>query len=135
MSEVFDRGAAHRVVAGRRVLVVEDSFMIAWSLRQMLTDLGCTVLGPVGDVATAMELIHAGNCDAAILDVNLDGQTSMPIAEALAAKGCPFLFVTGYSSPMLVEPRFQDRARLRKPVTESNLHRALLETLGGVARQ
>lgn len=112
---------------GLRVLIVEDSFLIAWSLRRMLTDLGCRVIGPVASVSQALPLLEAGECDAAILDVNLGAETSVPVAEALVRKGTPFFFVTGYSSPALQQIEFKSYRRLRKPVNERALRAAMIE--------
>ena len=112
---------------GMRVLVVEDSFLIAWSLRRILTELGCRVVGPVSTVAQAMRLIEERGCDAAILDVNLGTETSLPIAETLSARSTPFFFVTGYASPALSAHEFQAQRRLRKPLTEATLRNAMLE--------
>lgn len=114
-------------IKGLRVLVVEDSFLIAWSLRKMLSDLGCEVIGPASTVRGALDLMHNHACDAAILDVNLAGETSMPVAAELTEQGCPFIFLTGYSSPAIVEVKFQSHTRLRKPLTENLLRRAIRE--------
>ncbi len=119
--------ANEAVLKGMRVLVVEDSFLIASSLRQILTELGCRVVGPVATVAQAMRLIEERGCDAAILDVNLGAETSLPIAETLEARSTPFFFVTGYSSPALSGLEFKSQRRLRKPLTETTLRNAMLE--------
>ena len=99
---------------GMRVLIVEDSYLIAWSLRRMLSDLGCSVVGPAATVDQAIEMIEGDGCDAAILDVNLGAETSLPVAESLSSRGLPFFFVTGYSSPQLASIEFKSRRRLRK---------------------
>ncbi len=117
------------VSSGLRVLVVEDSFLIAWSLRRMLNDLGCHVIGPASSVRGALDLLDSTECDAAILDVNLAGENSMPIASALSDMGTPFVFLTGYSSPATVELKFRSHIRLRKPLTESALRRVVIEQL------
>lgn len=114
---------------GLRVLVVEDSFLIAWSLRRMLGDLGCHVVGPASNVRAALDLLDIEECDAAILDVNLAGENSLPIAAALDQRGHPFVFLTGYSSPAIAELKFNNHPRLRKPLTESALRRAVMEQL------
>lgn len=87
---------------GRRVLVVEDEIFVAMMLEGMLDELGCEVVGPVAGVAQALAIIHAaGPIDAAVLDVNLNGQKSYPVADALAARGVPFVFSTGYRKEAL----------------------------------
>jgi CheY-like chemotaxis protein len=110
-----------------RVLVVEDSYLIAYSVVQMLTDFGCTVVGPVSTAKDAIRLIETAGCDAAILDVNLGAESSLPIAEKLSERHTPFLFVTGYSSPALAQIEFSERRRLRKPLSAPVLHQAMVE--------
>src|SRR4051794_22900016 len=83
-------------LSGRRVLVVEDEMIVAWLLQDMLADLGCAVVGPAARVSQALAMIDAEAIDAAVLDVNLNGQKSYPVADALAARGMPFVFSTGY---------------------------------------
>jgi DNA-binding response OmpR family regulator len=113
------------VLKGLRILVVEDSFLIAHSLTKMLRELGCLVVGPAPSVAAAREAM-SGGCDAAILDVNLGAETSIPIAQDLAAQGTPFIFVTGYSSPVAAAVEFKLHRRLRKPLTTETLRDAML---------
>jgi DNA-binding response OmpR family regulator len=78
-----------------RVLVVEDTFLIAVDLADQLTDSGYQVVGPVSTVKHALETMDGAELDGALLDVNLDGERSFPIAELLAARGIPFIFLTG----------------------------------------
>jgi CheY-like chemotaxis protein len=85
-------------LSGRRVLVVEDEMMVAWLLEDMLADFGCAVVGPAAGVNQALAMLDAEAFDAAVLDVNLKGQKSYPIADTLAARGVPFVFSTGYNS-------------------------------------
>ena len=89
------------VLSGRRVLVMEDEMLVAWALEDMLADLGCIVVGPAARVDKALALLHAEAVDLAMLDVNLNGQRSYPVADALAAKGVPFVFLTGYTRDSL----------------------------------
>src|SRR5471032_1103864 len=84
-------------LSGRRILVVEDEVMVAWALEDMLTGLGCAVVGPAARVKQALAMISAGAIDAAVLDVNLNGEKSYPVADALAVLGVPFVFSTGYN--------------------------------------
>ena len=96
-------------LSGRRILVIEDEMMVAMLLKDILVDLGCTVLGPAARVEQALAMIEAaGALDAAVLDINLNGQKSYPVADALAARGVPFIFATGYSRHCRDErlPRF-----------------------------
>lgn len=97
---------------GRRVLVVEDEYFIAADLKRALEDAGALVAGPVGSVADAMALLPG--VDAATLDVNLDGTASFAIADALATRDIPFLFLTGYDDWSLPQ-RYHGVPQLTKP--------------------
>jgi CheY-like chemotaxis protein len=84
-------------LSGRRVLLVEDEAIIALDLAALLTDLGAVVVGPAHSVANALELLHEGKIDCAVLDVNLDGEPVYPVARALETRRIPFVFVTAHS--------------------------------------
>src|ERR1700722_19998772 len=84
-------------LSGRRVLVVEDEMMILMIIEDMLADLGCESVTAAATVDQALALMDARIFDAAMLDVNLNGHKSYPVADALAARGVPFVFATGYS--------------------------------------
>ena len=104
--------------------MVEDEMIVAWLLEDMLTDLGCAVIGPAGNVNQALAMIEAEAIDVAVLDVNLNGEMSYPIADALGARGVPFIFVTGYD-----KDRMLDRYR-SFPVFQKPFHRVeLTDTL------
>jgi DNA-binding response OmpR family regulator len=98
------------------VLVVEDETMIAMFLDDMLTDLGCNVVGPAGAVAPALALIEANGhlLDGALLDVNLRGELAYPIADALTLWGIPFVFVTGCAAGG-IEARYAAIPAVTKP--------------------
>jgi CheY-like chemotaxis protein len=110
---------------GRRILVVEDEYIIAADLAQSLEDLGASVLGPAGTVADALALV-AGEpaLDAAVLDINLGSEKVFPVADALQARGVPFVFASGYDVWM-VPSEFADAPRFGKPVETRALARAL----------
>src|SRR5450755_3793242 len=91
--------------SGRRVLVVEDEMIVAWLLQDMLADLGCVVVGPAASINEALVMIDAEAFDVAVLDVNLNGKMSYPIADVLASRGVPFLFSTGYDKDRLLASR------------------------------
>ena len=82
--------------AGLRVLLVEDESMVALLLEDMLAELGHEVVGPVARLDKALEMAQRQALDVALLDVNLNGKEIYPVAEALAAREVPFVFVTGY---------------------------------------
>jgi CheY-like chemotaxis protein len=79
-----------------RVLVVEDEVIIAMSLEDMLTELGCSVVGPATSLDEALALAAAADFDAALLDVNLDGEHSEPVADVLRQRAIPYALITGY---------------------------------------
>jgi len=84
---------------GLRVLVVEDEPVVAMYLEDLLDALGCVIIGPASRLADGLELAEQGLFDVAILDINLGGERSTPIAEALRARGLPFAFASGYGVP------------------------------------
>jgi CheY-like chemotaxis protein len=103
-------------LSGLHVLVVEDALLIALDLSDQLTESGCDVIGPASSVEQALEKIDGVALDGAVLDVNLAGERSFPIAQVLAARGIPFLFLTGYDSATVFPDEFQHAPRLSKPV-------------------
>ena len=118
-------------LAGLRVLVVEDEMMVSMLIEDMLTDLGCAIVGPASRLDEAMELARATELDCAVLDVNLGGQPIFPVADLLRERGRPFAFATGYGDAGL---RDQDRGApvLQKPFREGDLARVLGELLAKV---
>lgn len=113
----------------RRVLVVEDEFLIRMLLEDMLSELGYSIAGVAGRVNEASDLAKSGEIDFAILDVNLDGEDVYPVADILAGRGLPFLFVTGYGGRGLPEA-YRDRPTLQKPFQIEDLGRALNTFMG-----
>ena len=109
------------VLAGRRVLVVEDEHMVAASLEALLVGLGCVVVGPAPRLATALALADSEPLDAAILDVNLNGELVWPVAERLAERGIGFLFATGYAGDGVVPDHLRHVPHLGKPAREEEL--------------
>ena len=120
------------LLSGRRVLVVEDEFIVLMMIEEMLTDLGCTSVSTAPSVRKALALVEAQPFDVAMLDVNLGGDTSFPIADALATRGVPFLFATGYDVQALTDTH-RSRPVLRKPFREHELGEALTGLLAGSA--
>lgn len=104
-----------QALQGRRILIVEDEYLLADDLREALTNEGAEVLGPVASVEEATRLLQdASRIDAAVLDINLRGEPVFPFADALRARGVPFAFTTGYDSSAL-PPRYVDTPRVEKP--------------------
>jgi len=114
--------------SSRRVLVVEDEVLVAWLLEDMLADLGCAVVGPATSVNQALAMIDAEAIDVAVLDVNLNGQLSYPIADALAARGVPFVFSTGYDKDRMLDG-YKTFPVLQKPFHQSELSDILAKLL------
>ena len=102
---------------------------MAFALEEMLGDFGYDVVGPAPNVQAALKLVGAEKIDAAILDVNLGGETIEPVADALAAVGVPFVFTTGYTSASALPKNFKDRPTLNKPYQPEALHDAVARLL------
>jgi len=103
-----------------RILVVEDEALVALMIEDMLVDLGCVVAGTAGSVEQALVLVGETNFDGAIVDLNLAGTKAYPVAEALAARSLPFVFLTGYGAAG-IDPRFADRLTVSKPFHQEAL--------------
>ena len=109
----------------QRILIVEDEPLIAMMLEDFLDVLGKEMAGQADTVADAIAVIDQGSVDAAILDVNLrGGDKSWPIADALAARGIPFVFATGGSQDGVIDAH-RDRPTLAKPFTMDGVAKAL----------
>lgn len=107
---------------GRTILLVEDEFLLAELVGEALEEAGATVIGPVGWVDEALALVarHGATLDAAVLDINLHGALSYPIADALMAHGIPVVFTTGYDADA-IDPAYQGCARCQKPLHAESL--------------
>ncbi|TCF96656.1 response regulator [Paraburkholderia strydomiana] len=111
---------------GQRVLVVEDDYMVAQAVMALLEDAGIHVVGPIGWVDEVLSFLgeHADAFDCAVLDVDLHGETSYPVMDALAARGIRFVLTTGYGADAL-DSRYSHYARCEKPIDRDLLFRAL----------
>ncbi|MDA8251752.1 MAG: response regulator [Rhodospirillales bacterium] len=118
---------------GLRILVVEDSLLVAEIIVELLQMAGIEVVGPVGRLDPAIALAQHEQLDGALLDVNLAGENSGPIAEVLCARGIPFIFLTGYNDPAALPPQFRTAPLLVKPFRESDLEREVTARFGAVA--
>ena len=108
-------------IEGRRVLVIEDEMLVAIELESVLQCQGCTVLGPVATVDRALALIGGGQADAALLDLDLGGQSALAVAAALNSRDVPFVVVSGYSESRSQAPELQRAPWLAKPIDYSRL--------------
>jgi|SRR5438045_6830395 len=113
---------------GLRVLVVEDEVMISMLVEDMLAELGHQVVAFAASVEEAASLAADAEFDAALLDVNLNGQTVDLIAEALARRGKPFIFTTGYGQRGIPQA-YKDRPLLPKPYQMEQLGQALVQAV------
>lgn len=111
-------------LAGRRLLVVEDDYIIAVDVAGTLETLGADVLGPAATVKDALDLIESGRVDGASLDINLGEESVYPVADALRARGVPFVFTSGYD-PKVIPLPYADVPRCSKPLNSRALARAL----------
>jgi len=114
---------------GTRILVVEDNFLAAEVVRDMLESSGFTVIGPVGRVAEGLRLAEQEKLDGAVLDVNLNGDWCFPIAQALQQRAVPFLFLTGYNDASIIPVELRPVRRLGKPILGPQLVDALAEII------
>lgn len=114
-----------------RVLIVEDDMSIALMIEDMLLACGHEVAGIAMRLPDAIEQATSSDCDVAILDVNLDGLMSFPVAEKLRARGIPFIFATGYGSAG-VPPPYAGLPTLAKPFTQKDLEMTLLSGAAAV---
>jgi len=108
----------------RRILVVEDEMLIGMLLEDMLVDLGHEVAAVVPRLKDALTAVQSERFDLAILDVHLHGESAFPVADALIAKGLPFVFATGYGERGLPET-YRSRPVLQKPFARDDLERIL----------
>jgi CheY-like chemotaxis protein len=110
--------------AAKSVLVVEDELMIRMLLEDMLGELGYEIAAQAGHIEEALEAAKNAAFDVAILDFNLNGKPTGPVADLIAARGKPFVFATGYGEQALPEPH-RDRPTLRKPFQLEGLRATL----------
>lgn len=119
-----------KTVAGgsrrRGWLVVEDEAMVAMSLEDVITDLGLQVVGPVARLDKALPIAGSEDLAGAILDVNIAGEQIYPVAEVLAARSIPFVFVTGYNAGGLRED-FRSRPVLQKPFSDEQVRELIAQ--------
>jgi CheY-like chemotaxis protein len=119
-----------QALAGRRVLVVEDSPVVAEATDQMLCDMGCVVVGPATTMAPALEMAGEERLDAALVDLNIRGGKAFPVLRILRNRSIPFLITSGYADWSMPD-EWQHQPRLAKPYTPNQLREALLGLLPG----
>ena len=114
-------------LAGGSVMLVEDEAIVALAVNDSLTDLGFSVVGPFSRVSDACRALQDNQVDAAILDVNLDGEMVYSLAEILTARKIPFVFATGYGAES-IESRFEHIPVLQKPIEKDMLTRVFVRS-------
>jgi two-component SAPR family response regulator len=113
-----------RRLEGKRILIVEDRYLLACDIAREVEALGGEVVGPFRSASQVLEKDNAFDVDLALLDIHLEGEFVYPIAEKLMQIGAPFIFLSGYELEELPEV-WRDRMILAKPLT----NRALTEAL------
>lgn len=116
------------LLSGQRILVVEDEFLVLMLTEDMLGDLGCESVTAAATIDQALDLVRDHTFDAAMLDMNLDGEKPYAVADALADRDVPFLFATGYVGHDVREG-YRDRPLLKKPFRPGELADALAHIL------
>ena len=122
------RGAAGPL-AGVRVLIVEDEYLLALLLEEELHSVGCIVTETVADLEKARNAARQTDFDIALLDINLSGEMVYPFADELSQRGIPFVFLSGYGAASGPE-RFRDRPRVAKPYELTELVKEVCRSLG-----
>ena len=115
-------------LSGKRILVVEDEYLIASLIVTVLTRAGCVVVGPFSTLAIALEAARTEDVDTALLDVNLAGQFVFPVAEVLDQRHIPFLLLTGYGENAIPDDH-RDWKVVSKPFRPQRLLTALLDSM------
>jgi CheY-like chemotaxis protein len=117
-----------KLLTGRRVLVIEDEMLILMMIEDMLADLGCESVAVASKVGPAISLIEGQEFDTAMLDMNLNGIESYPVADALSARDVPYFFSTGNSLTDMKDG-YRDQEVLKKPFTFEQLSTMLSRSL------
>ncbi len=121
--------ASDKPFHGKRILLVEDEYLLADEMARDFEAGGAEIAGPVPSVETALTVLSQGRpIDAAVLDINLRGVMVFTVADRLMTEGVPFVFATGYDDK-IIPARFDHVPRCEKPVAPGTLVRALLDVV------
>ena len=117
------------MLADRRIWIVEDEFLLAIELQHTMEDHGAAVIGPSRSLDEALDALNQMSHypDAAILDLDLQGEESFPVAERLQAIGIPFLFNTGHGDRRELKERFGGVTVCIKPTSEKEILQCLAD--------
>lgn len=114
-----------------RILIVEDEALVAMMIEDLVRDLGYDIAGVTGEFSSALHAANTERIDVALIDVNLNGSRSYPIADALKARGVPVIFATGYGEAGVPDD-WQGTLVLQKPFDPRQLKSALSAALAPV---
>ncbi|HEX9462742.1 MAG TPA: response regulator [Alphaproteobacteria bacterium] len=115
-------------LAGHRVFLAEDEMLVSMLVEDVITGLGCELVGPAASRDKALALAAAEQLDAALLDVNLGGEPVYPVADLLKARGVPFAFITGYGNGG-ISPRYAAVRTLTKPFPLATVEHTISELI------
>ena len=113
-----------------KILLAEDELILLIDMQDRLERLGYRVVGPAGSVEKAQQVLDGESPDAAVLDVNLNGQSVAPIARRLLSQDIPCLLITAYPPDLISDETLTDLPKLQKPVRQAVLKKALEDLLG-----
>ncbi|MBB1250756.1 MULTISPECIES: response regulator [unclassified Rhizobium] len=118
---------------GRRVMVLEDDVLIAMDMEDFLLGQGCQVVGPISNVESALEKVETGGLDGAVVDLNLRGELSVPVIEALKSRGIPVIVCSGYAELSGVRDMLADVPMVTKPCDFNALSKILADSFTAAA--
>ena len=118
-----------QMIESFRILLIEDEVVIAMTAEDMLEEIGCEVVAQAANFDDAMQCALEGDFDLALVDINLNGVMSLPVAKVLREAGKPFIFTTGYGNVGL-ESDFSDATVVTKPYTMRTLSQAIASVTG-----
>ena len=107
-----------------RILIVEDEMLVAMLIEDAISDLGHVVVGPAMRLEAALDVAETEDFDFAILDINLAGKQSFPVADRLTQRGIPFMFASGYGAAGLIDP-YRHAAVVQKPFSPDQIAKVL----------
>jgi len=113
-------------LSARRILIIEDSPVVAPFAAEVLEELGCVAVGPAPNMASAREFIEAGEFDGALVDVYIRGERAFALCDMLEARGTPFVLTSGYADWQVPE-KWEKTPRLQKPYTIDQVQQVLEE--------
>lgn len=103
---------------GLKLLIVEDNYLVASLIQEIFAAAGCIVSEPIPQLVQAQDAARRGDYDAAVLDINLNGEAAYPVADILSYRNIPYLFLTGYSAQHI---KYCERPKLGKPFKSAQL--------------